>query len=97
MSAGLAWLHRAQDDFNDAVDGLSDESAFQLRPAHWGEALPVARLVTLMLTEHVHHIAEVGVLRDVRRGCARRQPPPPATPEPQWWSATRPEDTRRLP
>ena len=92
-SAGLAWLYRAQDDFTDAVDGLSDESAFELRPAHWGESLPVVRLVTLMLTEHVHHIAEVGVLRDLRRGCARSQPRPPPAPGPQWWMATRPSDT----
>jgi hypothetical protein len=92
ISAGLAWLYRAQDDFTDAVDGLSDESAFELRPAHWGEALPVVHLVTSMLTEHVHHIAEVGVLRDLRRGCARSQPPPPRTPGPQWWLATRPSD-----
>ena len=73
-SAGLAWLYRAQDDFIDAVDGLSDEAAFELRRAHWGEAVPVVNLVTLMLTEHVHHIAEIGVLRDLHRGCARSQP-----------------------
>jgi DinB superfamily len=71
VNAGLACLYRAQDDFTDAVDGLSDESAFELRPAHWCESRPVVNLVTLMLTEHVHHIAEVGVLRDLHRGCAR--------------------------
>jgi hypothetical protein len=90
VGAGLAWLYRAQDDFADAFDALSDESAFQLRPAHWGEAVPVVRLVTSMLTEHVHHIAEIGVLRDLHRGYARSQPPPPPTPAPapQWWLAT---------
>jgi hypothetical protein len=88
--AGLAWLFRAQDDFADEVDGLSDESAFELRPAHWGEAVPVVNLVTTMLTEHVHHIAEVGALRDLRRGRARTQPSPqpPSPPRPQWWYRT---------
>ena len=85
-SAGLAWLYSAQDDFIDAVDGLSDESVFEPRPAHWGESVPVVRLVTTMLTEHVHHIAEIGALRDIRRGHARSQPPPPPTPSPSWWS-----------
>ena len=91
-SAGLAWLYRAQDDFIDAVDGLSDESVFEPRPAHWGESVPVLNLVTTMLTEHVHHIAEVGVLRDLRRGRARSQPPPPRIDGPKWWFVTRPSD-----
>jgi DinB superfamily len=84
--AGLRWLYDAQDRFSSAVDALDDVSVFELRPAHWGESVPIVRLVTLMLTQHVHHIAEIGVLRDLRRGSARRQPPPPPTPGPQWWS-----------
>jgi hypothetical protein len=47
------------------------------------------RLVTTMLTEHVHHIAEIGVLRDLRRGHALSQPPPRPIPDPSWWSGTR--------
>jgi hypothetical protein len=88
VGAGLAWLYRAQDQFIDAVDGLSDESVFEPRPAHWGESVPVVRLVTTMLTEHVHHIAEIGVLRDLRRGHALSQPPPPPIADPTWWSGT---------
>jgi len=89
-AAGVAWLYRAQDEFIGAVDALSDESAFELRPAHWGEQVPVVKLVTSMLTEHVHHIAEISLLRDLRRGRARVQPPPPALPGPNWWSPTLP-------
>jgi hypothetical protein len=87
-AAGLAWLRRAQDSFRSAVDALDDASVFELRPAHWGEALPIARLVTTMLTEHVHHIAEIGVLRDLRRGHACSQPLPRPEPGPSWWSGT---------
>jgi hypothetical protein len=89
LSAGRSWLYAAQDAFIDAVDGLSAESAFEPQPAHWGESLPVVSLVTTMLIEHVHHIAEVGVLRDLRRGHARSQPPPPPIPDPSWWRGTR--------
>jgi hypothetical protein len=75
-AGGLASLYRAQDQFLAEVDGLDDASVFELRPAHWGESLPIAHLVTTMLTEHVHHMAEIGLLRDIRRGHARALPPP---------------------
>ena len=70
-SGGVAWLYDAQDRFMSAIDALDDVSIFELRPAHWGESLPVVQLVMSMLTEHVHHLAEVGVLRDLHRGHAR--------------------------
>lgn len=85
---GLDLLYRAQDDFMAEVDKLTDESVFELRPAHWGEPVPIANLVTTMLTEHVHHIAEIGVLRDLHRGRARSQPVPTPIPAPQWWYRT---------
>jgi hypothetical protein len=90
LLAGLAWLYSAQDEFIDAVDGLSAESAFELRPAHWGESVPLVRLITTMLTEHVHHLAEIGALRDLRRGHALSQPPRRPIPDPSWWSAAQP-------
>jgi hypothetical protein len=86
VGAGLAWLYRAQDDFMEAVAGLSAESLFEPRPAHWGESVPVVRLVTTMLTEHVHHLAEIGVLRDLHRGHARTQLPSPPIDAPSWWT-----------
>lgn len=86
LSSGLAWLYSAQDDFIAAVGDLDAASAFELRPAHWGESVPVVRVVTAMLTEHVHHMAEIGVLRDLRRGHALTQPPPTSIPDPSWWS-----------
>jgi hypothetical protein len=46
----------------------------------------------MMLTEHVHHIAEIGVLRDLHRGHAVIQRPPPAAPDPSWWTGAQPTD-----
>jgi hypothetical protein len=57
-----------------AVGALDDVSLFELRPAHWGESLTVVNVVTTMLIEHVHHIAEIGALRDLHRGHARTRP-----------------------
>ena len=88
LSAGLAWLYRAQDEFIDAVDGLNAVAVFESRPAHWGESVPLVRLITTMLTEHVHHIAEIGVLRDLRRRHALIQPRHGPIPDPGWWSGT---------
>jgi hypothetical protein len=73
-AAGVAWLYEAQDRFMRAVEALDDEAVFELRPAHWGESLPAVQLVTTMLIEHVHHLGEIGVLRDLHRGNARTRP-----------------------
>ncbi|HET8619092.1 MAG TPA: DinB family protein [Acidimicrobiales bacterium] len=74
---GLAgWLCAAQDRFRARVDVLDDAELVELRPAHYGLRLPIHRLVSAMVVEHIHHGAEIGLLRDLRRGHARVQPPP---------------------
>ena len=85
LSAGLGWLYRAQDEFIEAVGELNSEAVFEPRPAHWGESVPIVRLVTTMLNEHVHHLAEIGALRDLRRGHAIIQTPRGPIPVPDWW------------
>lgn len=83
-SEGIAWLMQAQDGFLGAVETVPDDAVFETRPAHWGEAVPLARLITTMLTEHVHHLAEIGTLRDLKRGHAANLPPV-SVPSPGWW------------
>lgn len=83
--AAIAWLVRSQDAFIAAVEALDDDEVFTPRPAHWGDAVPVVQLVTTMLTEHVHHLAEVGVLRDLHRGHAVAQPSRQVS-LPEWWT-----------
>ncbi len=74
---GLAeWLNGAQDRFLAAVDELTEAELVELRPAHWGQHVPVHALVSTIAREHIHHGAEIGLLRDLRRGHARLQPPP---------------------
>lgn len=73
---GLAeWLHSAQGRFRAAVEALDDAELVELRPAHYGPHLPIHRLVSGIAVEHIHHGAEIGLLRDLRRGHARVQPP----------------------
>ena len=66
----------AQDRFTSAVSQLDDADLAERRPAHWGPRLPIYRLVSTIAVEHVHHGAEIGLLRDLRRGHGRVQPPP---------------------
>ena len=74
---GLAeWVRSAQDRFTSAVSQLDDADLAERRPAHWGPRLPIYRLVSTIAVEHVHHGAEIGLLRDLRRGHGRVQPPP---------------------
>jgi hypothetical protein len=62
------WVH--------SVDGLDHAELVELRPAHYGPHLPIHRLILGIAVEHIHHGAEIGLLRDLRRGHARVQPPP---------------------
>ncbi len=74
---GLAdWIYSAQDLFASFVDALDDGDLAKLRPAHYGPHLPIHRLVSGIAVEHIHHGAEIGLLRDLRRGHARAQPSP---------------------
>jgi hypothetical protein len=70
------WLCSGQDRFRAEAEALDDAELVELRPAHYGPHLPIHRLVATMAVEHTHHGAEIGLLRDLRRGHARLRPPP---------------------
>ena len=74
-AAALGWLDRSQRAFAAAVATVRDDELDELRPAHWGALLPIEFLVWTIQFEHVHHGAEISLLRDLRRGSAQdRQP-----------------------
>jgi hypothetical protein len=75
-ASAVGWLCDTQDAFAAELAELSDGELAELRPAHYGRDLPLWYLVSSIVTEHVHHGAEIGVLRDLKRGAARLQPPP---------------------
>ena len=82
---GVDWLLDAQRRWADAVRSVVDDEVFELRPAHWGQQVPLLSLVSMMTIECRHHLAEVGLLRDLRRGRALLQPPPVVIDAPRWW------------
>jgi hypothetical protein len=73
--AMIAWLYDAQDRFRGATAALDDARLDVERPTQWDGLLPTWQLVWAIVAEHFHHGAEIGVLRDLRRGHARKS----------WW------------
>jgi DinB superfamily len=67
----VSWLRNAQDRFVAATAALDDSRLDVDRPTQWDGLLPVWQLVWAIIAEHFHHGAEIGVLRDLRRGVAR--------------------------
>ena len=65
--AGQASFRRWLDDDTLDLDAM--------RPTAWGQDLPVWQLVWTVLVESLHHGAEIGALRDAKRGLARSE----------WW------------
>lgn len=75
-AGAIAWLTEAQEAFAGDVDALTDADLVEVRHEWSGVARPVGTLVREIAIEHLHHGAEIGVLRDVRAGHARAQPLP---------------------
>jgi DinB superfamily len=67
----VSWLHDAQDRFTTATAALEDAQLDVDRRTQWDGLLPVWQLVWAIVAEHFHHGAEIGLLRDLRRGHAR--------------------------
>jgi hypothetical protein len=71
---GAAWLYRSQQQFLAHVESLTDADLDEERPIHWGRLFPLATLIRVIDVEHVHHGAEISLLRDLHRGTARAVP-----------------------
>ena len=67
-SAGaIEYLIASQAPITSSLAELDDEELDALRPTHFGNAWPTRRILTVLITEQVHHGAEIGVLRDLYR------------------------------
>jgi hypothetical protein len=77
-AGAVEYLACRQEAFGRAFGRLADPDLATTRHTHWGDELPVGVLVWQIAVEHLHHGAEIGVLRDLRRGHGRTD----AWPEP---------------
>jgi hypothetical protein len=69
-SDAVAWWEAGYRRFRDALAETPDDGLSRVGVAPWGDTRTVEEWSVVMLDENVHHLAEVGVLRDLYR--ARR-------------------------
>jgi hypothetical protein len=87
-------LQRAQEQFSAGVAAaVHDSDLGELRPTHFGLQQPLGMLIWMIAFEHLHHSAEIGVLRDIRRGYARNDRVP--EPTESGWPTTVTTNARR--
>lgn len=67
----VAWLECAQEAFAKDVRSLQAADVDDPRPTHYATKRSIADLVWDIAVEHLHHGAEIGLLRDLIRGHAR--------------------------
>ena len=65
--AAVAWWDEGCRGFRDAAAALRDEGLKRRYRAPWGDERAVEGWIEVFLDEQVHHMAEVGVLRDLYR------------------------------
>jgi hypothetical protein len=63
----IEYLKGSQAPITSTLAALGDKDMDVLRPTHFGDEWPTGRILTVLLTEQVHHGAEIGVLRDLYR------------------------------
>jgi hypothetical protein len=71
----VARLHAVQDRLLAHFAAVDVAALTRPTPTHWGETLPLWQLMWTAVVEQLHHGAEIGALRDLKRGHANRD----------WW------------
>lgn len=64
-AGAIEYLRASQAPITSTLADLDSEALDAMRPTHFGVAWPTRRVLTVLLTEQVHHGAEIGVLRDL--------------------------------
>jgi hypothetical protein len=80
----VARLHDAQDRLLAHFATVGGDELTRPTPTHWGEQLPLWQLLWTSIVEQFHHSAEIGALRDLKRGHANRDWWPELQ-SPDWW------------
>jgi hypothetical protein len=66
-AGAIGYLVASQAPITSTLAELHDEGLDVLRPTHFGQQWPTVRVLSVLITEQVHHGAEIGVLRDLYR------------------------------
>ena len=64
----VQWLLDSQGPLAGALSAITDDRRLdELVSTNWGDRWPVSRIFTTLITEQVHHGAEISLLRDLYR------------------------------
>ena len=66
-AGAVEYLRASQIPITSTLAVLEDDDLDAPRPTHFGVQWPTGRVLAVLLTEQVHHGAEIGVLRDLHR------------------------------
>jgi len=66
----ITWIRASQRPLLDAVQSLDDADLDRPRRTNWGEEWFTHRIIKTLITEQVHHGAEISLLRDLNRNRA---------------------------
>ena len=80
-AAGCTWRKSA---CCSTLPRSTDDDLTRPTPTHWGEHLPLWQLLWTSIVEQFHHGAEIGTLRDLKRGHANNDWWPELQ-SPDWW------------
>jgi DinB superfamily len=61
------WLFASHQPVMDALADLTDTDLDKLVPTNWGEEWPLHQVIVTLITEQIHHGAEISLLRDLFR------------------------------
>jgi hypothetical protein len=64
----ISWLEAAHQQWIEALSQLEDEQLEELRPAHWGERLPLYDIVVIIARHHLYHAGEINQVLSICRG-----------------------------
>jgi hypothetical protein len=66
-AGAIEYLVESQGPVTSSLAQLDNEELDVQRPTHFGKPWPASRIFAVLITEQVHHGAEIGVLRDLYR------------------------------
>jgi uncharacterized damage-inducible protein DinB len=71
--AAVAWLRASQQPLAEVLAGLGEADLDLPRRTNWGQLWPCHQIVSTLITEQLHHGAEISLLRDLYRNRASLQ------------------------
>jgi hypothetical protein len=64
----MTWLDQAHTLWLTNLQEVTEEQLNQARPVHWGDTLPLYRIIWVIAEHHLYHAGEINQLLSIYRG-----------------------------